>query len=440
MAANKLYLWLTILGLVLSGCANPAAAVAPSVVPTRTQTVVPFTPTPVVSQTSAVQAAQIALAASLGIQVGIIQVTDVVPVDWPDSCLGVQDPGKSCAMIVTPGYKIALTANGSNYEVHTNKNGSSIKIVSNASANIPAVQNAVKDLLQKLHLSVDQIKVNSVEEVQWPNGCLGVQPPGMMCNQLVTPGYRIILEAIGNQYEYHTNQTGDHVVLVATPTSTAGAPLLIWQGIETPCQTAQISEEGLAFGPCSGKLNSVAFVNPNRTNELNYFVQTYQPFTLVQTPAGGVTFSGQGHQPVTREVQRSMAEWARIVVDESQGGHGGQATGLVMTWHRDGGIAGLCNDLNVYTSGMAYATSCKGGRAGNLGTAFLTPDQLKQLYGWMDSYRRFEIDRNPPPGTADGFTIAFVFMGNGTKTATTLVDQAVLLDYANSLFSQAANP
>ncbi len=441
MPALKLLFWLTIIALILSACSSPAAAIVPSAVPTTNPTVVPVIPTSSGSQRSADQAAQNALAANLNIQSSLIQVSSVAAVDWPDSCLGVQDPGKACAMIVTPGYKIILTANGRNYEVHTNNNGSSVKLIPNpASSQIPAVQSAVRDLTNMLHLNADQIQVNSVEQVQWPNGCLGVQPPGMMCNQLVTPGYRIILEAVGNQYEYHSNQTGDHVVLVATPTNNAGVPLLTWQSNATPCQTTQISVDGLAFGPCSGQLSSVSFVNPNRSNELMYFIQTYQSFTLVQTPAGSVTFSGQGQQAVTPDVQRSMAEWSQLVLDESEGGHVGQNAGLVMTWTRGGGIAGVCNELNVYASGMAYATSCRGSQSGNLGMAYLNPDQLKQLYSWQESYRRFEIDRTPPPGTADGFSTTLVFMGTGTKTATTLVDQALLLEFANSLFTQASNP
>jgi hypothetical protein len=57
----------------------------------------------------------------------------------------------------------------------------------------------------------------------------------------------------------------------------------------------------------------------------------------------------------------------------------------------------------------------------------------------VDSYRRFEIDRNSPD-TADAMNITLVFMGNGTKSAATLVDQAILLEFASSVFSQASNP
>jgi len=440
MAAYRMWLCFTIFGLLLSACTSPAVAIVPSAVPTSIPTIISFTPTSGAPEAIAIRAAQNALADSLGVQSASIAVVDVVAVDWPNSCLGIQDPAVVCAMIVTPGYKITLAVNNNPYEVHTNKNGSSVRIVPNsASSQIPAVQSAIQNLTQKLHLNADQIKVEKVEAVQWPNGCLGVQPPGVMCNQLLTPGYRIILEAIGNPYEYHSNESGDVVILVARPSNIVVVPLLIWQSNGTPCLTAQIGMDGLAFGPCSGTLTAVSFVNPNRSNELQYFIQTYRAYTLVQTPAGSATFSGQGQQAATPEVQRSMAEWALLLVDESKGGSGRQTTGLVMTWHREGGIAGVCNDLYVYASGMAYATSCRGGQTGNIGTAYLSPDQLKQLYPWVDGYRRFEIDRNSP-GTADAINITLIFMGNGTKIATDLVDQALLLEFASTLFSQAVNP
>jgi hypothetical protein len=41
-----------------------------------------------------------------------------------------------------------------------------------------------------------------------------------MCTMVITPGYRVILEAGGKQYDYHTDASGDVVRLAAgTPQS-----------------------------------------------------------------------------------------------------------------------------------------------------------------------------------------------------------------------------
>jgi hypothetical protein len=79
-----------------------------------------------------------------------------------------------------------------------------------------AALNARADLAQRMQIDPDTIKLVSVEQVDWPDGCLGIQTPGVMCIMVITPGYRVILEADGKQYEYHTNETGD-VVRLATP-------------------------------------------------------------------------------------------------------------------------------------------------------------------------------------------------------------------------------
>ena len=78
-----------------------------------------------------------------------------------------------------------------------------------------AALKARADLAERLQIDPDAIKLVSVEAVDWPDGCLGVQTPGVMCTMVITPGYRVILEAGGKQYEYHTSASGDAVRLAA---------------------------------------------------------------------------------------------------------------------------------------------------------------------------------------------------------------------------------
>ena len=82
-----------------------------------------------------------------------------------------------------------------------------------------AVLNAQQDLAQQLNIPVDKITIVSVEEVEWPDGCLGVYIEGIMCIQVITPGYKVILEANGELYEYHTNENGSQVILAGAPQS-----------------------------------------------------------------------------------------------------------------------------------------------------------------------------------------------------------------------------
>jgi hypothetical protein len=77
-----------------------------------------------------------------------------------------------------------------------------------------AALNARADLAQRLQVDIDTIGLVSVEHVDWPDGCMGIHTPGVMCTMVITPGYKVVLEANGQQYEYHTTESGSVVRLV----------------------------------------------------------------------------------------------------------------------------------------------------------------------------------------------------------------------------------
>lgn len=77
-----------------------------------------------------------------------------------------------------------------------------------------AALSAAADLMQRLKIDIDTIKLVSAQEIDWPDACLGIQQPDVMCAQVLTTGYKVILEANGKQYEYHTNKSGSTVRLV----------------------------------------------------------------------------------------------------------------------------------------------------------------------------------------------------------------------------------
>ena len=74
------------------------------------------------------------------------------------------------------------------------------------------VRLAQEDLAQRLNLASEAIRPVSVEAVEWPDASLGCPQPGMMYAQVITPGFRVVLEAEGQTYEYHTD-AGRFVVL-----------------------------------------------------------------------------------------------------------------------------------------------------------------------------------------------------------------------------------
>lgn len=75
-----------------------------------------------------------------------------------------------------------------------------------------ALAAAVADLTEQTGLPPDEIQLASMEAVEWSDASLGCPQEGYMYAQVITPGFLIILEAQGQQYEYHTDRAGNVVL------------------------------------------------------------------------------------------------------------------------------------------------------------------------------------------------------------------------------------
>ena len=69
-----------------------------------------------------------------------------------------------------------------------------------------AVENARKDLAKRLNVNPADVKERSVEDSDFPDMSLGAAEDGEMSGQMITPGWRIQLEAGGKTYEYRADK------------------------------------------------------------------------------------------------------------------------------------------------------------------------------------------------------------------------------------------
>ena len=58
--------------------------------------------------------------------------------------------------------------------------------------------------------------VVTAEAVEWSDGSLGCPEPGMMYTQAITPGYHVVIEVDGTEYDYRATDSGQ-VRLCTTP-------------------------------------------------------------------------------------------------------------------------------------------------------------------------------------------------------------------------------
>lgn len=66
-------------------------------------------------------------------------------------------------------------------------------------------------LSETLGVPVDQIQIETVEQRDWPNGCLGLAEPDEVCTEVITPGWLVGFSIAGTEYRYRVDQTGTNI-------------------------------------------------------------------------------------------------------------------------------------------------------------------------------------------------------------------------------------
>jgi hypothetical protein len=111
---------------------------------------------------------------------------------------------------------------------------------------------------------------------------------------------------------------------------------------------------------------------------------------------------------------------------------------VVLTWRREGGIAGFCDGLIVYQTGEALATSCKGIAPGGQVEGQLAGERLQQLADWIGKFESFDVVQKDD-ATADAMVVQVVFYGQGTTKATEADVQAIR-EFAAQVFQELTFP
>jgi hypothetical protein len=106
---------------------------------------------------------------------------------------------------------------------------------------------------------------------------------------------------------------------------------------------------------------------------------------------------------------------------------------VVLTWHREGGLAGFCDDLTVYRDGRAVASSCRGGTGTELGGTTLTAAQQEQLRSWLDTLKPFTWTHTDG-AVADSMSLRLILASSG-RTEATQADRDAIQAFAAELFA-----
>jgi hypothetical protein len=69
-----------------------------------------------------------------------------------------------------------------------------------------AVRRAKSDLAARLGVGEDAVEEDSVEDAEFPDASFGAGTPDELSAQMITPGWRIVLRARGEKFEYRANR------------------------------------------------------------------------------------------------------------------------------------------------------------------------------------------------------------------------------------------
>lgn len=97
----------------------------------------------------------------------------------------------------------------------------------------------------------------------------------------------------------------------------------------------------------------------------------------------------------------------------------------VLTWHREGGLAGFCDDLAIDVYGLVDAAPCAGGPSQTVAHGPLDAGDQALLQGWLTRYRSFEVEQIDQ-APADAMTIRLTFAGIGKEEPGEMEKRAIL--------------
>jgi len=67
------------------------------------------------------------------------------------------------------------------------------------------VQNFISE---NMGVALESIEIKNVEQMDWPNGCLGLPEGDEACVEAITPGWLLTFDINNQEYKYRVDQTG----------------------------------------------------------------------------------------------------------------------------------------------------------------------------------------------------------------------------------------
>lgn len=343
----------------------------------------------------ALPAALEALASFLNVAPGAVELDRIEDAEWSDSCLGLGGPAEICAEAITPGYLITFTVDGSSYAVRTDLEGREVRV--EAAAGQPggeegpaAVTAAIEALAAQLGVDASTIEVLESSEEEWTDSCLGLGGPAESCAAVITPGWRVMLGAEGQDYEVHTDVTGEQVRIAGEPS-----------GEERP-SAVKAAVEALARR-LEGAVDSIEVLSFTETEWSDSCLGLGGPAescAAVMTPGWEVILGvGDEVYEVRTDASGAQVRIADETMGEAEPGAAPEPAleGAVLFLQRSGGIMGDVTTVRVYEDGTVERTVEGPDPVAGVETSMVEPAAVQTLLEELASAGYFDLERSYLP-------------------------------------------
>lgn len=155
-----------------------------------------------------------------------LQIVEEEQNTWPDSCLGLPEPGEVCAQMLVDGWRVVVENHARQWSYRTSLSGGKIRLESHDST---SGKGKISDRLAHAVLqqtakhadtSPSNLHLVEAEPRTWNNTCLGLPQPGEVCEQQPMEGWRIVVENDCQTWVYRSDRKGSNIRL-ETPYHTA---------------------------------------------------------------------------------------------------------------------------------------------------------------------------------------------------------------------------
>jgi hypothetical protein len=129
-----------------------------------------------------------------------------------NGCLSVASPDTPCTAIGISGWRVTVQGRQQRWVYHATQNHG-LKLNGLSSIARSLANAALQDASRRSGLPTSQLKIFWVEPKAWPNGCLGIDKPGVGCTLAQVPGWQVTVANGQKRWVYRTGLSGNNVLL-----------------------------------------------------------------------------------------------------------------------------------------------------------------------------------------------------------------------------------